>query len=182
VSIQPVRLFGDPVLRTPATEVVTFDAELRKLVADLTDTMHELGGAGLAAPQIGVSLRVFTYDVDDVCGHLVNPTFEQVGDEEQTGPEGCLSIPGMSWDCTRHLHVVARGWNMHGEPVVVEGTEMLARCVQHETDHLDGVLFVDRLDPQTRRLAMAEIRAARWFGTPEPVVKLSPHPLFGRVM
>lgn len=180
MSIQPVRLFGDPVLRTPAAEVTTFDAELRKLVADLTDTMHDEGGAGLAAPQIGVSLRVFTYDVDGITGHLVNPTFEKIGDEEQVGPEGCLSIPGLSWDCRRHLHVVAHGWNMHGEPVTLEGTETLARCVQHETDHLDGVLFVDRLDPETRKLAMAQIRAARWFGEPEPVVKVSPHPLFGK--
>jgi peptide deformylase len=181
VSVQPVRLFGDPVLRTPAVEVTTFDAELRKLVADLTDTMHEEGGAGLAAPQIGVGLRVFTYDVDDIVGHLVNPTFDLVGDEEQTGPEGCLSIPGLRWECRRHLHVVAKGWNEHGEPVTVEGTEMLARCIQHETDHLDGVLFVDRLDAETRKLAMAEIRAAEWFGEPPPVVKVSPHPLFGKV-
>jgi peptide deformylase len=180
VSVLPVRLFGDPVLRTPAAEVTTFDAELRKLVADLTDTMHEEGGAGLAAPQLGVGLRVFTYDCDTFEGHLVNPTFDVVGDEEQLGPEGCLSIPGMRWDCRRHLHVVARGWNMHGEPVVVEGSEMLARCIQHETDHLDGVLFVDRLDPETRRQALAEIRAAEWFGQQAPEVRVSPHPLFGK--
>jgi peptide deformylase len=182
VSIQPVRLFGDPVLRTRASEVTTFDAELRKLVADLIETMHDEGGAGLAAPQIGVSLRVFAYDVDGITGHLINPTFEKVGEEEQFGPEGCLSIPGMSWDCRRHLHVVAHGMSMYGEPVRLEGTEMLARCVQHETDHLDGVLFVDRLDPETRKLAMAQIRAAQWFGQPEPVVKTSPHPLFGKAL
>jgi peptide deformylase len=168
VSVLPVRLFGDPVLRTRAAEVTTFDAELRKLVADLTDTMHEEGGVGLAAPQLGVGLRVFTYDCDGFAGHLVNPAWDVVGDEEQVGPEGCLSIPGLRWDCRRHLHVVARGWNMHGEPVVVE------------TDHLDGVLFVDRLDPETRRQAMAEIRAAEWFGEPVPEVRVSPHPLFGK--
>jgi peptide deformylase len=143
--------------------------------------MHDEGGAGLAAPQLGVGLRVFTYDVDGIEGHLVNPDFDVVGEEEQTGPEGCLSIPGLKWDCTRHLHVVAKGWDSHGEPVTVEGTEMLARCIQHETDHLDGVLFLDRLDPATRKQAMAEIRAAEWFGEPEPVVKVSPHPLFGKV-
>jgi peptide deformylase len=182
VSVQPVRLFGDPVLRTPAVEVTTFDAELRKLVADLTDTMHDEGGAGLAAPQIGVGLRVFTYSVDGFDGHLVNPTCDAVGDEEQLGPEGCLSIPGLRWDCKRHLHVVARGWDEHGEPVTVEGSEMLARAIQHETDHLDGVLFVDRLDAETRKLAMAEIRAAQWFGSePPPQIKVSPHPLFGKV-
>ena len=181
MSVLPVRLFGDPVLRTRAAEVTTFDAELRKLVADLTDTMHDEGGAGLAAPQLGVGLRVFTYDCDGFSGHLVNPTWDVVGDEEQVGPEGCLSIPGLRWDCRRHLHVVARGWNMHGEPVAIEGTELLARCIQHETDHLDGVLFVDRLDQETRRQAMAEIRAAEWFGAPAPQVKVSPHPLFGKV-
>jgi len=103
-----------------------------------------------------------------------------VGDEEQVGPEGCLSIPGLSWECRRHLHVVAHGWNQHGEPVTVEGSELLARCIQHEVDHLDGVLFVDRLDAATRKAAMAEIRAAEWFGAPEPVVKVSPHHLFGK--
>ena len=181
MSVLPVRLFGDPVLRTRAAEVTTFDAELRKLVADLTDTMHAEAGAGLAAPQLGVGLRVFTYDCGGFAGHLVNPTFEPVGEEEQVGPEGCLSIPGMSWDCRRHLHVVAHGLDMHGEPLTVKGSELLARCIQHETDHLDGVLFVDRLDPETRRLAMAEIRAAPWWGQPAPVVKVSPHPLFGKV-
>jgi peptide deformylase len=181
VPVLPVRLFGDPVLRTPAVPVTTFDAELRKLVTDLTDTMHEEGGAGLAAPQLGVSLRVFTFDCDGFAGHLVNPSFEVVGDEEQVGPEGCLSIPGLGWDCRRHLHVVARGWDQHGEPLEVEGSELLARCIQHETDHLDGVLFVDRLDAETRKLAMAEIRAAEWFGEPVPVVRESPHAIFGKV-
>ncbi|MGQ0717337.1 MAG: peptide deformylase [Pseudonocardiales bacterium] len=191
MPVQPVRLFGDPVLYTRAAEVVDFDKELRNLVRDLLDTMIAEGGAGLAAPQLGVLLRVFTYrrdDVagadltgDDVTGHLVNPTFDVVGDEMQDGPEGCLSIPGLSWDCRRHLHVVARGHNQHGEPIEVHGTERLARAIQHETDHLDGVLFIDRLDPETRKQAMREIRQARWFGTPEPVVKLSPHPMLGKV-
>jgi peptide deformylase len=180
MPVQPIRLFGDPVLRTRAAEVTDFDAELRKLVGDLCQTMLSEGGAGLAAPQLGVSLRVFTYHCDGFAGHLVNPSFDVVGDEEQVGPEGCLSIPGHRWDCTRHLHVVAHGWDQHGEPVTVEGSELLARCIQHETDHLDGVMFVDRLDPETRKQAMAEIRAAAWFGEPEPVVKVSPHPLFGR--
>ncbi|SHE98245.1 peptide deformylase [Streptoalloteichus hindustanus] len=180
MAVQPIRLFGDPVLRTRATEVVDFDKELRGLVRDLWDTMESEGGAGLAAPQIGVGLRVFTYHCDGFGGHLINPTFDVVGDEVQDGPEGCLSIPGLRWDCTRHLHVVARGWNMHGEPVEVEGSQLLARCIQHETDHLDGVLFVDRLDPETRKAAMREIRRAGWFGESAPVVKQSPHPLFGK--
>ena len=179
VSVQPVRLFGDPVLRTAAVPVTTFDAELRKLVADLTDTMHAEGGAGLAAPQIGVGLRVFTFSVDGTEGHLVNPTWTASDAEEQFGPEGCLSIPGLAWDCRRWANVVATGWDVHGEPIRVEGTAKLARAIQHETDHLDGVVFVDRLDADTRRQAMAEIRAAQWFGA-EPVVKVSPHPMFGK--
>lgn len=180
MPIQPVRLFGDPVLRTRATEVTDFDAELRRLVSDLTDTMHAEGGAGLAAPQIGVGLRVFTFDCDGFSGHLVNPSWEAVGDEDQFGTEGCLSIPGLGWDCRRRMTVVARGWNMHGEPQVIEGSALLARAIQHETDHLDGVLFVDRLDAETRKQAMREIREADWFREQEPVVKVSPHPMFGK--
>jgi len=179
VTVQPIRLFGDPVLRTAAAEVTDFDAELRTLVKDLWDTMTDAGGAGLAAPQLGVGLRVFTYHVDGFAGHLINPTWTVVGDEFQEGPEGCLSIPEMHWDCRRHLNVVAKGWNMHGEPVEVEGTNTLARCIQHETDHLDGVLFLDRLDAETRKQAMREIRQAEWFDGGVPVLKQSPHPLFG---
>ncbi len=173
VTVQPVRLFGDPILRATAAPVVDFDAELRKLVADLEDTMHEQGGAGLAAPQLGVGLRVFTYDVGDFAGHLVNPTFDVVGDEEQFGPEGCLSIPELRADCLRAMHVIARGFDMHGEPITIEGHELLARCIQHEVDHLDGVLFVDRLDPAARREAMRFIREAEWFGA-APVLKPNP--------
>ena len=182
MTVQPIRLFGDPVLRTPADPVVTFDKELRQLVADLHETMVAAPGSGLAAPQIGVGLRVFTYRVsEDEVGHLVNPELSFPSDEEQDGPEGCLSIPGLAWDCKRHMHVVARGMNMHGDPVVVEGSEMLARFVQQETDKLEVVLFVDRLDAATRKQAMAEIRAAEWNGPP-PVVKASPHPTLGRAL
>jgi peptide deformylase len=181
VSVTPIRLFGDPVLRTPAAPVVDFDRELRQLVGDLTETMFAAGGAGLAAPQIGVGLRVFTWYVDGEIGHLVNPDVTAVGEETEEGPEGCLSIPGYRWDCRRHLHVVASGWNMHGDPVRVDGSELLARAIQHETDHLDGVLFVDRLDGEARAAALAELEAAEWAGVaaylpaPAPVVKVSPH-------
>ncbi|GAA2004408.1 MAG: peptide deformylase [Nocardioides sp.] len=174
MAVQPIRLFGDPVLRKPALEVVDFDRELHKLVADLTDTMVEAPGAGLAAPQIGVGLRVFTWHVDGELGHLVNPRLE-LSEEEQHGLEGCLSIPDLSFECTRALSVVARGFDMHGEPVTVHGSDLLARAIQHETDHLDGVLFVDRLDQAARKAAMREIREAEWFGLERPTVKVSPH-------
>ncbi|MGH3355233.1 MAG: peptide deformylase, partial [Nocardioidaceae bacterium] len=147
-------------------------------VQDLTDTMQEAPGAGLAAPQIGVSLRVFTWWVDEELGHLVNPVLD-LSEETQSGEEGCLSIPGLTFDCRRALRVVARGMNMYGEPVLIEGSEMLARCIQHETDHLDGVLFVDRLDRETRRAAMKAIREADWNGGTTPTVRLSPHSTFG---
>lgn len=180
MAVQPIRLFGDPVLRTPAVPVTDFDRELRRLVADLSDTMLAEGGAGLAAPQIGVGLRVFVYRLDGFTGHLVNPEFDPVDEQTQDGREGCLSIPGLMWDCSRYLNVVARGRNMHGEPVEIEGSQALARCIQHEVDHLDGVLFVDRLDQQTRKRALREIREAPWFSEAPPLVKVSPHPLLGK--
>jgi peptide deformylase len=181
VAIQPIRLFGDPVLRTPAQPVTDFDKELRQLVKDLEETMMDAPGAGLAAPQIGVGLRVFTYYVDGVLGHLVNPDLD-LSEEEQEGDEGCLSFPGLVYDCRRALTVVAKGVDMHGEPVVIEGTELLARAIQHETDHLDGVLFIDRLDKAQRKLALKAIREAEWAGAPAPAVKVSPHSTFGKAL
>jgi peptide deformylase len=176
VSVQPIRLFGDPVLRTPADPVATFDKELRNLVKDLTETLQDEGGAGLAAPQIGVGLRVFAFAVDDVVGHLVNPELHFPDEEEQDGPEGCLSIPGIYADTKRRMNVVATGLNEFGDPVRLVGTGTMARCCQHETDHLDGVLFLDRLDPAARKQAMREIRTAAWYNADAPpVVKVSPH-------
>ena len=174
MAIQPIRLFGDPILRKPALEVVDFDKELRRLIEDLTDTMLEAPGAGLAAPQIGVGLRAFTWYVDGEVGHLVNPRLE-LSEEIQDGPEGCLSIPELSFDCKRARSLVAHGFSMYGEPVTIEGSELLARAIQHETDHLDGVLFVDRLDPAARKAAMKAIRDSDWFGLDRPQVKVSPH-------
>ena len=178
MAIQPIRLFGDPVLRQRADEVVDFDKELRRLVEDLTDTMLGAPGAGLAAPQIGVGLRVFTWNIEGEVGHLVNPVLD-LSEDTQDGPEGCLSIPGLAIDCRRALSVVAKGFDQHGEPVTIEGSELLARAIQHETDHLDGVLFVDRLDIERRKEAMRYIREAEWFGLEKPAVKVSPHDTFG---
>jgi peptide deformylase len=183
MSIQPIRLFGDPVLVTPATLVVDFDKELRNLVKDLIETMQDAPGAGLAAPQIGVPLRVFVWDVDDEIGHLINPSLD-LSDEMQEGEEGCLSFPDLSYDTPRAFRAVAKGFNMHGEPIVVEGTQLLARALQHETDHLDGVLFIDRLNKENRKNAMKEIRDSEWFGLAteqgiNPQIKISPHNTFG---
>jgi len=179
VAVRPIRLFGDPLLRTKAVPVTDFDAELRILVRDLTETMLEAPGAGLAAPQIGVGLRVFTYNVEGVVGHLVNPSLE-LSEETQHGLEGCLSIPDLTFECTRALQVVATGFDMYGESVTLEGSDLLARAIQHETDHLDGILFVDRLDRETKREAMRAIREADWSGLAPPVLKVSPHPMLGR--
>ena len=179
MSIKPIRLFGDPVLREKTQEVTDFDKELRNLVKDLQDTMMDAPGAGLAAPQIGVSLRVFTYHVDGVLGHLVNPSLD-LSDDLQDGEEGCLSFPGIYYDTPRALRVVAKGFDQHGEPVTIEGSELLARAIQHETDHLDGILFIDRMDREQRKLALKSIREAEWAGQPAPVVKDSPHSTFGR--
>ncbi|MCW2917110.1 MAG: peptide deformylase [Actinomycetia bacterium] len=181
MAVKPIRLFGDPVLRTPADPVKDFDKELRNLVKDLTDTMIDAPGAGLAAPQLGVGLRVFTYYVDDRLGHVVNPTLD-LSEEQETDDEGCLSLPGMAFPTPRALRAVAKGFNMHGEPIILEGTDLLARCVQHETDHLDGILFLDRMDPEQRKLAMKAIREAEWFGDSAPVIKDSPHQTFGRAL
>jgi peptide deformylase len=179
VTVQEIRLFGDPVLTTPAEPVTTFDKELRVLVKDLTETMLDAPGLGLAAPQIGVSLRVFTYAVDEDAGHLINPKLAVVGEEDQEGDEGCLSFPGLAFPTKRHMTVIATGMNMHGEPVTIEGSELLARCIQHETDHLDGILFIDRLDREQRKAAMKAIREAEWSGLTPPTVKASPHAMGG---
>ena len=181
MAVKPIRLFGDPVLRTPAEPVKDFDKELRKLVKDLTDTMIDASGAGLAAPQLGVSLRVFTYCVEDRLGHLVNPTLDLSEDQEED-EEGCLSIPGLTFPTPRAKRAVAKGFNMYGEPITLEGTDLLARCVQHETDHLDGILFIDRMDPEQRKAAMKLISQAAWFGEPVPVIKESPHRTLGRAL
>jgi len=182
MSIKEIRHFGDPVLVTPASEVIDFDKELRKLVKDLTETMLDAPGAGLAAPQIGVPLRVFVWDVDEAIGHLINPTLD-LSEEMQEGDEGCLSFPELVYPTPRAFRAVAKGFNMHGDPVTIEGTELLARALQHETDHLNGILFIDRLSEEDRKIAMKEIRESDWFGLVEqtgiqPRIKVSPHSIF----
>jgi peptide deformylase len=157
MTVRPIRLFGDPVLRTEADPVTSFDAELRELVADLEDTVRLPGRAGVAAPQIGVSLRVFSYNVAGQVGHVVNPVLSGF-DGEQDDEEACLSLPGLGFVTRRAMSVTARGFDQHGEPLIIEGTGFLARALQHETGHLDGVLYIDTLTGDVRRQALRELR------------------------
>jgi len=175
MAIRGIRLFGDPILKPAADPVRDFDKQLRNLVKDLTETLDDAQGAGLAAPQIGVGLRVFVYAVGSERGYLVNPELDFPDEEVQDSPEGCLSMPGLYFDTKRRMNVVARGFTVSGDPVQVAGAGHLARCLQHETDHLDGVLFIDRLDRERRKAAMRAIREAEWNGLAPPAVKISPH-------
>lgn len=173
MTVLPMRFFGDPVLRSVADPVsfpvsgdpssLSQDATLATLVADMLETMDHYGGVGLAANQVGVTRRVFVYDCEGDRGHVINPEWEPVGDEVQVGPEGCLSIPGIRGDVQRAETVVVRGVTLDGTPVERQVSGLLARCVQHETDHLDGVMFLKHLSKDDRRAAMAQIRQAEWF-------------------
>ncbi len=157
MAVLPIRTFGDPVLKERARPVETFDEALQRLASDMIDTMREAPGVGLAAPQVGRSIRLLVYDVGDGAHALINPTlYNEWGD--QIGDEGCLSLPGLYYPLRRFAHVVADGYDVRGNPVRVEAGDLLARVVQHEVDHLDGVLFVDRLEGNDRRLALAQLR------------------------
>ena len=160
MTVRDIRIYGDPVLRQKATAVTDFDASLRRLVSDLVDTLADAGGAGLASPQIGIGLRVFAYAAEGELRHLVNPTLavESDADDDVLDMEGCLSLPGLAYELARPRRIVARGFDQHGEPLEIDGTERLARCFAHETDHLDGVLFIDRQPPEERKRAKREIR------------------------
>src|SRR3954452_3972308 len=157
MTVRPIRIFGDPVLRTEADPVTSFDAQLRALVADLEDTVRLPGRAGVAAPQIGVSLRLFSYNVAGQVGHLVNPVLSGFAGE-QDDEEACLSLPGLAYPTPRAMSVTARGFDQYGEPLVIEGTGFLARALQHETDHLAGTLYIDTLTGDARRQALRELR------------------------
>jgi peptide deformylase len=163
MAVLPIRVLGDPILRTPADPVRTFDRELHRLVADMLETVDAPGRAGLAAPQVGVGLRIFTYNVDGLLGHLINPSIA-VSDEPQEDDEGCLSIPGLWFPTPRANHAVATGVDQHGEPLTIEGTGMLARCLQHEVDHLDGILYLNRLSGRERKRALRAVREAELAG------------------
>ncbi|NKX50061.1 peptide deformylase [Arthrobacter deserti] len=162
MTILSIRIIGDPVLRTKAEPVTDFGPELAKLVEDMDQTMEDVDGAGLAAPQGGASLRVFTFRIDGRRGHIINPVLETSEDFQPDVVEGCLSIPGLGFPVRRRRWARATGVDVHGNEVVVEGEGMLARCLQHETDHLDGILYTDRLDGEDRRKALRAIRDASY--------------------
>ncbi|MCC9177922.1 peptide deformylase [Arthrobacter sp. zg-Y750] len=158
MAILTIRTLGDPVLRTRAEDVTDFGPELAKLVADMEETMEDVDGAGLAAPQVGVSLRVFTYRVDGQSGHVVNPVLELSEDRQEEQLEGCLSIPGLGYRAPRFRWARVTGVDLHGNPISIEGEGLLARCFQHETDHLNGSLYIDRLEGEDRKEALRAIR------------------------
>jgi peptide deformylase len=157
VTIQPVRLLRDPVLRTECDPVTRFDDATGRLVDDLLENVLLPGRAGLAAPQIGVSLAAFSYNSGGQHGYVINPVMVQT-EGELDGLEGCLSIPGLAACCRRAERAVVTGVDRHGDPITVSGTGELSRALQHETDHLHGILFIDRLTGQDRRDALRQLR------------------------
>lgn len=165
--ILPIRTLGDPVLREPAKPVTEFDRALRRLVEDMTETMYAAPGVGLAGPQVGVSLRIFTFD-DGQTGPLVMANPELLdGDGEIVEEEGCLSIPGPYHETTRFRRIRCRGQDVKGRPLDLVGEGLLARIFQHETDHLEGMLYIDRLDDAGRKTVLAELRRIE-LGLQEP--------------
>jgi peptide deformylase len=166
VNTFAIRQFGDPVLRQRAREVTDIDGDLVRLAATMVETMHEAQGIGLAAPQVGVQKRLYTYDVEELAargvdapgpGVLVNPEIVDAHGE-WAYEEGCLSVPGLAFEVVRPNFVTVRGFDLDGNELVLEGDELMGRVIQHELDHLDGILVLDRLDDETRKAALRELR------------------------
>ncbi|MEO5304018.1 MULTISPECIES: peptide deformylase [Corynebacterium] len=167
MTVREVRLYGDPVLSTRAEEITEFGPSLERLAQDMLETMEDAGGVGLAANQIGVTKRIFVFDCSHyqhgLRGAIINPEWEAVGEETQLGPEGCLSIPGISQPTERFNTVRLTGFDPLGRPVSMLASGLMARCIQHETDHLDGILFLKRLSDELRKESMKIIRQSEWF-------------------
>ena len=173
--LRPLTVFGQAVLHAKALPVTVYDAALAALVEDMFASMYAAPGVGLAAPQVGVPLRLFTFDCGPgKVGHICNPVIENSPGELQDPDEGCLSVPGLSYPVVRALHTRITGVDCHGNPVEYEGTELLAECFQHENDHLDGMLYLDRLGGRVKRTAMRDVREADWYG--EHWKQLTPRP------
>ncbi|MFJ4252216.1 peptide deformylase [Microbacterium sp. NPDC090003] len=163
MTVREIRIFGDPVLRTVCAPISEIDDGIRALVTDLVETVELPGRAGVAAPQIGVALRAFSYNIDGDIGYVINPVLTEVRGEPAPTGEGCLSVPGLWHDALRYPWARVEGIDLDGAPVVLEGEGLLAQALQHETDHLDGKLYLSRLDPETRRTAMRQVRESDWF-------------------
>ena len=163
---RPIRLFGDPIL-TSATDPVDLTApRTQDLVTDLLDTVKLPGRAGVAANQIGVGLRAFSYNIDGSVGYLLNPRLVKVWGEPEEMSEGCLSVPGLTYLRERHPHAIAEGFTLEGELVEVEGEGLMAQALQHELDHLEGVLYFQGLAPEHKKHALRAIRESEWFRAP----------------
>jgi len=158
MAMREIRVLPDPVLRTPCEEIATIDDRVRGLVEDLVETVDADGRAGLAANQIGVNLRAFSWNVEDEVGYVLNPRIVELSEETQDGDEGCLSVPGLWYPTTRAWYARVVGMDLDGGEIVVEGTGLMARCLQHECDHLDGKLYLDRLERSVRKKAMRDLR------------------------
>lgn len=158
MAMREIRIIGDPVLRTPCEEITTIDERVHSLVADLLETVDHEGRAGLAANQIGVSLRAFSWNIDDEIGYVLNPRLVALSEDVQDGEEGCLSVPGLWYPTGRSWYARVVGTDLEGEEIEVEGTGLMARALQHEVDHLDGRLYLDRLDRAVRKKAMRALR------------------------
>ena len=158
-----IRLFGDPVLKSKSLEITDFGSGTQALVADLLDTTALPGRAGVAAPQIGVNLRAFSYNVNGQIGYLLNPQITSVSGQLKLVDEGCLSVPGLWHKTPRYENATAVGADLEGNRVEISGSGLLAQALQHECDHLDGLLYLDRLEPDERKLAMRALRETDWF-------------------
>lgn len=163
MTVRPIRLFGDPVLRSVSDPVRLGADGVRELVQDLLDTVREPGRAGVAAAQIGVGLAAFSYNVDGDVGYVLNPEVVELSGEPELVDEGCLSVPGLAYPTKRYPYAKVRGVDVDGNEVVLEGTGLMAQALQHETDHLKGIVYVMTLDPGTRRQALRDIREQDWF-------------------
>jgi peptide deformylase len=162
VAIFPIRTYPDPVLRSPATPVDDIDHDIRRLVDDMFETMHDAPGVGLAAPQIGIPLQVIVFDIGEGPHVMVNPVLLETSGK-WTFEEGCLSVPDRYWGLERAGFARARGFDLDGREVEYAGDELLGRVLQHETDHLQGLVILDRLPRRTRKQAMKDIREEEWF-------------------
>ena len=163
MAVRDIRLFGDPVLRSATDEIVTVDSSIRALVQDLLDTVALPGRAGVAANQIGVGRRAFSYNIDGRIGYILNPVLVEVRGEPTPVDEACLSVPGLGYPRVRYPWACVTGIDLDGNPVELSGDGLMGQALQHETDHLDGRVYVEGLEPETKRQAMRDIRDSAWF-------------------